>query len=529
MTAEDLRKSILQQAIQGKLVPQDPNDEPAAVLLERIREEKARLIKEKKIKKDKNESIIFRGDDNSYYEKILATGEVKCIDDEIPFEIPESWEWVRMGFLVDFSKSISVKADKISADSWVLDLEDIEKGTGKVLAKKRMHAINAISDKHSFKKGNILYSKLRPYLNKVVIADEDGYCTSEILCFDFGMIYNLYAQVYLMSPFFVGYAMKDAYGVKMPRLGSKQGNYALMPIPPVEEQYRIIEKLSEIHPLIEQYSESQIKLETLNNEIKGHLKKSILQEAIQGKLVAQCDSDEPATDLLKRIQEEKLNLLKQGKLKKKDIQDSNIFRADDNRYYEKVGNEMVCINDELPFDIPQTWTWINIGALFYIQTGASFKKEQANSMSKGVRILRGGNISPDYYSFKDDDIFIDESLVASSILLRKNDLITPAVTSLENVGKMARVLEDYDDVSAGGFVFILRPHLNNEVHSQYLCAAIQSPYLTNKIKSITKKSGSAFYNIGKERLVKLYLPLPPLAEQSRIVNALNSVLKSIEG
>ena len=110
MTAEDLKKSILQQAIQGKLVPQDPNDKPASVLLERIREEKARLVKEKKIKKDKNESIIYRGEDNSHYEKILATDEVKCIDDEIPFEIPNTWEWVRLRRLIDFSKNESAKS-----------------------------------------------------------------------------------------------------------------------------------------------------------------------------------------------------------------------------------------------------------------------------------------------------------------------------------------------------------------------------------------------------------------------------------
>ena len=239
MTAEDLRKSILQQAIQGKLVPQDPNDEPASELLSKIRAEKERLIKEKKIKRDKNETIIYRGEDNSYYEK-FADGKVVCIDDEIPFEIPSGWEWCRLGSLVDFSKSKSVKANNIAPDAWLLDLEDIEKDSGKLLHKKRKGTTTSISDKHRFERGNVLYSKLRPYLNKVIIADEDGYCTSEILCFDFGMIYNKYAQLFLMSPFFVEYAMSDAYGVKMPRLGSKQGNNGLIPIPPREEQTRIV-------------------------------------------------------------------------------------------------------------------------------------------------------------------------------------------------------------------------------------------------------------------------------------------------
>ena len=539
MTAEDLRKSILQQAIQGKLVPQDPNDEPAAVLLERIREEKARFIKEKKIKKDKNESIIFRGDDNSYYEKILTTGEVKCIDDEIPFEIPESWEWVRLNELGIYRKG--------PFGSSLTKFMFVPKSatTIKVYEQK-----NAIQKDYTLGEYYITQEKFQSMLSFIVkpldiivscagtigesyVLPEDApigiinqalmrislfkmdICDYYLMYFD----YILKRQAQLLSS---GSAIKNIPPFEILK-------NMLMPIPPLAEQKRILGRTDEIINAISKYELLKETLDKLDTDLQPQLKKSILQYAIQGKLVEQCDTDEPATELLKRIHEEKLNLVKQGKLKKKDVSESTIFRSDDNRYYEKVGNEMVCIDDELPFDIPQTWTWINIGALFYIQTGASFKKEQANSMSKGVRILRGGNISPDYYSFKDDDIFIDESLVTPSILLRKNDLITPAVTSLENVGKMARVLEDYDDVSAGGFVFILRPHLNNEIHSQYLCAAIQSPYLTNKIKSITKKSGSAFYNIGKERLVKLYLPLPPLAEQRRIVNALNSVLKSIEG
>ena len=249
--ARRLQKSILQEAIQGKLVPQDSSDEPASVLLERIRSEKSTLIKEGKLKKkDLVDSIIYRDDDNKYYEKFSNKKEV-CIDEEIPFEIPCGWEWCRLGNLVDFSKSTTIKANKINPDAWILDLEDIEKDSGKLIQKKRMGKTTSISDKHHFYEGNVLYSKLRPYLNKVIIADEEGFCTSEILCFDFGLIYNKYAQIYLMSPFFVESAMSDAYGVKMPRLGSKQGNRILMPIPPLEEQKRIVDKketlLEKIH------------------------------------------------------------------------------------------------------------------------------------------------------------------------------------------------------------------------------------------------------------------------------------------
>ena len=159
----------------------------------------------------------------------------------MPFEIPENWAWSRLNAFIDFSKNETVKATSIQEDDWVLDLEDIEKESGKILCKKRMRDVLSKSDKHKFEAGNVLYSKLRPYLNKVIVADENGYCTTEILVFDFGQqILNRYAQIYLMSPFFVSYAMAGAYGVKMPRIVSERGNQALIPVPPYNEQARII-------------------------------------------------------------------------------------------------------------------------------------------------------------------------------------------------------------------------------------------------------------------------------------------------
>ena len=233
---DKLKKSILQYAIQGKLVPQDPNDEPASVLLERIRAEKKAKLGKKYV-----DSCIYKGDDNCYYEKVGET--VTNISDEIPFDLPENWAWIRLRYVIDFSKNDTIIAGQIDPSSWVLDLEDIEKDSGRVLQKKAMRETQSKSDKHSFYKGNVLYSKLRPYLNKVIVADDDGYCTTEILAFDFGQyITAQYAQIYLMSPYFVDYAMAGAYGVKMPRIGSTRGNAALMPIPPFNEQIRIVER-----------------------------------------------------------------------------------------------------------------------------------------------------------------------------------------------------------------------------------------------------------------------------------------------
>ena len=236
---DKLKKSILQYAIQGKLVPQDSNDEPAAVLFERIRDEKKAQLGKKYV-----ESYIYKGDDNCYYEKVGS--ETKNITDEIPFDIPDSWTWCRLEQIIDFSKNISTSASEIPDSAWVLDLEDIEKDSGRILTKKRMIDIKSKSDKHKFFKGNVLYSKLRPYLNKVVVANENGYCTSEILVFDFTPIYNIYAQIFLMSPYFVDYAMAGAYGVKMPRIGSERGNNALMPLPPLAEQKLIVERINAI-------------------------------------------------------------------------------------------------------------------------------------------------------------------------------------------------------------------------------------------------------------------------------------------
>jgi type I restriction enzyme S subunit len=238
---ERLKKSILQYAIQGALVAQNPSDEPASVLLDKIRREKEQLLKAGKIKKDKSESVIFKNTaDNSYYEKI--GGEVRCIDEEIPFEVPKSWAWARLGSICNFGKTTNIDSQNITEKTWVLDLEDIEKDSGILLVKKRKKDIKVLSTKHLFKEGNVLYSKLRPYLNKVIIADENGCCTSEILPLDFSIIYNKYAQIVLMSPYFVGYTIQCSYGVKMPRLGTVDGQNALFPVPPLSEQRKIVEK-----------------------------------------------------------------------------------------------------------------------------------------------------------------------------------------------------------------------------------------------------------------------------------------------
>ena len=242
-TANDIiskaKSKILDFAIRGQLVPQDPTDEPASVLMERIRAEKEELIKQGKIKRDKKESVIFRGEDNSYY---LRTGNlVESLGDWAFEELPDSWAICCLGELCDYGNCLNVDTASISDSAWILDLEDIEKDTGVVLRKVRKSERNAASTKHLFHKGQVLYSKLRPYLNKVVLSDEDGYCTSEILPLEFERnVLPQYARYYLLSPAFLGYANKCSYGVKMPRLGTADAKKAIISVPPIEEQKRIV-------------------------------------------------------------------------------------------------------------------------------------------------------------------------------------------------------------------------------------------------------------------------------------------------
>ena len=497
MTGKQLKNSILQWAIQGKLVPQDPNDEPASVLLEKIREEKALLIKEGKIKKDKKESIIYRGEDNSYYEK-FADGKVVCIDDEIPFEIPSGWVWCRLGSLVDFSKSKSVKANNIAPDAWLLDLEDIEKDSGKILHKKRKGTTTSISDKHRFERGNVLYSKLRPYLNKVIIADEDGYCTSEILCFDFGMIYNKYAQLFLMSPFFVEYAMSDAYGVKMPRLGSKQGNNGLIPIPPREEQTRIVNFINSLAPYIEKYSNAQASLDIINKEVKNTLKKSILQEAIQGKLVTQDNSDESASILLQRIKEEKLRLVKEGKLKKKDVIDSTIFRGDDNKYYEQIDGNILQI--EADYTFPDTWEVVKLSHICRLMDG---EKKEGKHICLDAKYLRGKSSG---------DILTKGRFVSTG----DNIILVDG----ENSGEVFAV--PHDGYMGSTFKQLW---VSCNMHLPYVLYFIQ--FYKDLLRN--SKKGAAIPHLNKDIFYSLVAGIPPYQEQKRIAKRIEEITNRIKG
>ena len=524
MTADQLRKSILQQAIQGKLVPQDPNDEPASVLLERIREEKARLVKEKKIKKEKSPSIIFRGEDNSHYEKFTLTGEIKCIDDEIPFDLPKGWGWCRLGEVAELINGRAYKKEELQ-----------KKGKYKVLRVGNLFTNNEWfysdlelpKDKYCHD-GDLIYAwsaSFGPYIweGKQTIFHYHIW----------NVKYNKFAIFRDYLYYFLEYdknrIRESTTGTTMIHISMENMTPRFIPLPPFAEQQRIVAKIEELMPLVEQYGKAQSELEALNSNIREQLKKSVLQYAIEGKLEPQCEEDGTAEDLLREIQAEKQRLYAEGKIKKKDLAHSTIFRGEDNKYYEQIGKEVFDITEEVPYDLPNGWSFCRLKEICFIFTGATFRKEEATGEISGVRILRGGNILPRKLLYKPDDIFLSKDKVPDSILLRKNDLVTPAVTSLENIGKVARIASHIQDTAVGGFVFTLRLYKDMDVLSIYLQSLLSSPLLIKFLRSISNKSGQAYYNIGKERLGMALLPIPAIREQMRNKQAIEDVFELTEG
>ena len=465
---------------------------------------------------------------SSYYEKMLVTGEVKCIDEEIPFEIPQGWEWCRMGCIGDWGAGATpAKGNPDYYGGSILWLRTGELNNGIIYDSEIKITDKALQEcsLRMNKIGDVLIAMYGATIGKVAIVGKE-LTTNQACCActPFG-IYNYYLFFFLMGSQID--FIKKGEGGAQPNISREKLISHLMPIPPLTEQYRIVEKIQYLLPLVEKYSDSQILQDKLNSEIKDKLRKSILQEAIQGKLVPQIAEEGSAQELLEQIKEEKRKLVKEGKIKKSALNDSVIFRGDDNKYYEQIDDSPVCIAEFLPFQIPETWVWCKVKDLLEIQTGASFKKEQANANKKGIRILRGGNILPNKYIFKDDDVFVSEEFVNANTILKKNCIITPAVTSLENIGKMAVIEKDYNNVSAGGFVFIISPYIQDFNHSLLLAFFLQSPFLIEAMRGITKKSGAAFYNLGKERLKELYIPLPPMAEQQRIVAQIERLFEQL--
>ena len=516
MKAETLKKSILQYAMEGKLVPQDPNDEPASELLKRIKAEKEQLIKEGKIKKDKTESYIFKGEDNKYYEQIGS----KTIDitDEIPFEIPQGWEWARLGNIVNYGSTGSVEySSNLDENTWILDLEDIEKTSSKLLIKHRVAERIFNSTKKSFKKGDVLYGKLRPYLDKVIVADEDGICTTEILPLRaFGNLNPFYLRYVLKNPTFLHYVNQLPYGVKMPRLGTEDGKNALIPIPPLVEQQRIVDKLEQILPLIDEYKINEEKLSKLNETLPAKIKQSILQHAVQGKLVEQDPNDEPASELLKRIKAEKEQLIKEGKIKK-DKTESYIYKGEDNNYYEQIGSKTVDITDEIPFEIPQGWEWVRLRSILLKLTDGTHHTPKYTS--SGVPFLSVKDMSSGKLNFNNTKFISQEehAVLYKRCNPEKGDLL---VTKVGTTG--VPVIVDTDKEFSLFVSVALLKFNNNFLNIKFLYYLILSPLVKEQAKANTKGIGNQNWVIDK--IANTLITIPPLLEQQRIVNKIEELL-----
>ena len=520
MNGKQLKNSILQWAIQGKLVPQDPNDEPASVLLEKIRAEKARLVKEGKIKKDKKESIIYRGEDNSYYEK-FADGKVVCIDDEIPFEIPQGWEWCRMRSIGDWGAGATpAKGNSSYYGGNILWLRTGELNNGIVsdteikITKKALQECSLRLNKI----GDILIAMYGATIGKVAIAGKEM-TTNQACCACTPIgIFNYFLFYFLMgsqSDF-----IKKGEGGAQPNISREKLIAHLMPIPPISEQYRIVERIKELLLLAEKYSDSQISLNKLNVELLGRLKKAILQEAIQGKLVPQDPNDEPASVLLQRIKEEKQRLIKEGKLKKKDIVDSIIYKGDDNKYYEQIGKNLIDITDEIPFEIPNNWIWTSLSYVANIYTG--------NSISETEKKAKYTNVVGRYYIGTKDVGFDNKIFYNNGIAIpRKYEQefrIAPKHSILMcieggSAGRKIAILNQ--DVCFGNKLCCFSPFAGIE---RYIYYYLQSPSFIDMFNG--NKTG-IIGGVSIAKVKRILIPLPPQPELERIVAKIDEFVASI--
>mgnify|MGYP000652160276 CR=1 FL=1 len=453
---------------------------------------------------------------NTPYEKI--GDEVRSLADEVPFDIPDSWEWVRLGNISSYAET-KQKVNATSADPsiWGLDLEDIEKG-GRLLEYKTVGERKAVGDKTVFTKGDILYSKLRPYLLKIFVAPDDGICTPEIVPFRvYGGIDPSYIVNYLKSPYVDNLINSITYGVKMPRVGTETMTSLLVPIPPLEEQRRIVEKIDEVASAVSAYDVTYQKSEALNSTFPEALKKSILQEAVQGKLVPQDPTDEPAEALLERIRAKKQQLIKEGKIKK-DKHESVIFRRD-NSHYEKLDGMERCIDDELPFEIPESWAWVRWGAIAEsIQYGYNAPAKQEGR----IRMVRISDIHENTVAWSSVPFCdIDDSDIPT-YLLQANDILFARTGG--TVGKSFLVSEvPCESIYAG---YLIRTRYSSLLCPQYLKYFMESPLYWQQLKSGT--TATAQPNCNGQTLAKMLLPLPPANEQLRIVDNLARTFAIIE-
>ena len=401
-----------------------------------------------------------------------------------------------------------------------MDLEDIEKG-GRLLNIKTVGERKAIGDKTVFNRGDILYSKLRPYLLKILVAPEGGICTPEIIPFTcYGNICKDYIVSFLKSPYVDDYINSATFGVKMPRVSTETMTSLLVPLPPLSEQFRIDTKAKELIPYIDEYGKAQDKLNKLNEELSYTIRKSILQEAIQGKLVPQIAEEGIAQELLEQIKTEKQKLVKEGKLKKSALATSVIFRGDDNKYYEQIGENYNDITDEIPFDLPCNWCWCRFSNIVSMTIGKTpARGEQTywiNGKYNWVSIsdmVDGGTISTTKEHVS--DLAVKE--IFSAPISEKGCLLMSFKLS---IGKTSILdIDAYHNEA----IITIRPVIDKEYAMRnYLFKVL--PLLANLGESKDAIKGKT---LNSKSLSNLLIPLPPLHEQQRIIERICMLSKHL--
>ena len=517
MTGQQLKNSILQMAVQGKLVPQDPNDEPASVLLERIRAEKEKLIKEGKIKKEKNPSVIFRGADNLPYEKI-GKNEPVCIADEVPFDIPESWEWVRFKNLVSYSMGKTpprkeseywtepvypwVSIADMNADDTILSTKEmVNEYAAEKTFRKRISKAGTLLMSFKLTVGKVSLLGIDAYHNEAIISiypfvDNDAIITNYLFC-----ILPLISQ-----------SGQTKTAIKGNTLNSESLDALLIPLPPLMEQERICKRLNNLKPKLSDYNKTYNEVSLLNECFPTQLKKSILQYAVQGKLVPQDPADEPASVLLDHIRTEKEHLIKSGKIKR-DKHESVIFRRD-NSYYERVDGIERCIDDEIPFEIPESWEWARLNSISKILNGDRGKNYPSKSTlsSEGIPFISALNLDG-------NTVVQDENLLCMTEeqynrlgngKLIKNDIVVCIRGSLGKHGRYP-----FEKGAIASSLTILRPYYLAESIGDYIMLWLDSPAFFEQIRKYD--NGTAQPNLAAKSFEQFLIPLPPHSEQHRII------------
>ena len=443
---------------------------------------------------------------------------MKCIDEEVPFEIPQGWEWCRMGSIGDWGAGATpAKSNPDYYGGSILWLRTGELNNGIVydseikVTKKALQECSLRMNRI----GDVLIAMYGATIGKVAIVGKE-LTTNQACCActPFG-IYNYFLFFFLMGSQID--FIKKGEGGAQPNISREKLVSHLMPIPPLTEQYRIVEKIQYLLPLVEKYSDSQILQDKLNAEIKDKLRKSILQEAIQGKLVLQIAEEGSAQELLERIKEEKRKLVKEGKLRKSALNDSAIFRGDDNKYCEKIGKSVQCIDEEIPFEIPESWVWCKFQDIANSELGKTMNK--ASDKGSEVPYLCSINVYWDKVDLSNVKVAPFSIAEKEKYLLQKGDLL---ICEGGEVGRCAIWSNDKT------------MYYQNALHRVRFYGNTSSKFIQNVIRSyktmgiIDKNSkGMTIKHFTKTALNSLYIPLPPFQEQQRIVAQIEKLFEQL--